>query len=80
MAPLAKPMVRKPHDAVSLARSSSLEGSTIGDQLRSEVHGRDSWVGGTRRDGGTGQVGHGTRSSHPSLCLTAQASSEQQYC
>lgn len=51
MAPLAKPMVPQPHGSViSLARSSSLEGSTISDHLRSEGPGAD------RRDGGAGQV------------------------
>lgn len=60
MAPLAKPMVPQSHSSVmSLARSSSLEGSTISDHLRSEGPGADSWTGGggNRRDGGgAGQV------------------------
>lgn len=52
MAPLAKPMVPQSHGSVmSLARSSSLEGSTISDHLRSEGPGAD------RRGGGAGQVG-----------------------
>lgn len=60
MAPLAKPMVPQSHSSVmSLARSSSLEGSTISDHLRSEGPGADTWTGGggNRRDGGgAGQV------------------------
>lgn len=84
MAPLAKPMVPQPHGSVaSLARSSSLEGSTVSDHLRSEGHGPDAWASGTRKDG-TGQVRHDTQSGcrtdrnectgtfSPGSCLTRE--------
>jgi len=48
MAPLAKPVSNPRGSTASLARSSSLEGSTISDHL--------SGPGADRRGGGAGQV------------------------
>ena len=63
MAPLAKPMSlsRRERNLVMLPRSSSLEGSTISDTLRSEGGGggADAWASGSRREGtaAAGQTG-----------------------
>lgn len=66
MAPLAKPMApqalalsrRDRGHVMVLARSSSLEGSTVSDKLHSEGPTAESWASSSRRDGASaaGQV------------------------
>lgn len=65
MAPLAKPMApkhralsRRDRDSVELlARSSSLEGSTVSDALLQAGGGAEACPAGGRRDGAAGQAG-----------------------